>query len=62
MYIYDDILSDREITGMKMILSVTRDPEIKKILNRKVMFHNFQIELRDTRRKILMARKRIIGK
>lgn len=56
------MLTEREVTGMKMILQVSMDSEVKKLLTKKLYEHYVEVELRDIRRQVMILRRRIIGK
>jgi hypothetical protein len=62
MYDTDKILSKREFYAMKEILAVSRDSELCKIITSRLLEHEEQVLIRDTYRRTMKMRRKIIGR
>lgn len=57
MIIFNEyILTDREVDGIKMILSVSRDNEVKKLLIDRLYKHDHAVMCKNTYRKAKIER------
>ena len=55
------ILTNREVCGIKLILSVSRDAEMKKLLTDRLIKHNFAKEIKNIIRRGRLLRYKILG-
>jgi len=56
------MLTEREYRAMKAILTVTTDPEVKKLLRIKVGEHELEVTLRNISRRARIIRNRVLRK
>jgi len=56
------MLTEREYRAMKAILTVTTDPEVKKLLRIKVGEHELEVTLRNISRRVRIIRNRVLRK
>lgn len=54
------MLTDREFRAMKTILSVSVDPEVRKILQDRVAQHEQELALRDVSRRARIIKNRFL--
>ena len=57
-----EILPKREVDGIVAVLNITRDSAVKVALTRRLRQHTEASQLRDTGRRAIMSRIRILGK